>query len=227
MPAKADIPGQSSGIRPSFLAPDSDELIPTRQSLLSRLRDWNDQASWKDFFDTYWRLIYGVARQAGLAEAEAQDVVQETILSVAKTMPQFHYDPAIGSFKGWLRQVTHRRIGDQLRKKQYQDHGRRLPRERPMGTTTAEQLPDGSGAGLEQAWEVEWQRNLTQAALARVRGRADPHQYQMFYLHLVKEIPASDVAHRLGVKTAEVYFAKYKISALMREEVRRLERQML
>jgi len=35
-----------------------DELIPTRQSLLGRLKDWEDQASWREFFDTYWRLIY-------------------------------------------------------------------------------------------------------------------------------------------------------------------------
>ena len=58
---------------------DPDEFIPTRASLLSRLKDWEDQTSWREFFDTYGRLIYGVARKAGLADAEAQDAVQETL----------------------------------------------------------------------------------------------------------------------------------------------------
>ncbi len=31
-----------------------DDLIPTRWTLLSRLRDWDDQASWRQFFDTYY-----------------------------------------------------------------------------------------------------------------------------------------------------------------------------
>ncbi len=56
---------------------DTNEFIPTRDSLLSRLKDWNDRDSWKEFFETYWKLIYRTALQAGLNEAEAQDVVQE------------------------------------------------------------------------------------------------------------------------------------------------------
>jgi len=54
--------------------------------LLSRLKDWRDDASWQEFFDTYWRLIYGVARKAGLSDAEAQDIVQETVFSVVRVL---------------------------------------------------------------------------------------------------------------------------------------------
>ena len=94
----------------------ANEFIPTRRSLLSRLKNWNDQASWQDFFDTYWKLIYSVARQSGLHDAEAQDVLQEVLLAVAKKMPAFKYDPAIGSFKSWLLLITRRRITDNMRK---------------------------------------------------------------------------------------------------------------
>src|SRR2546428_7095250 len=92
------------------------EIIPTRQSLLNRLKNWDDKTSWKDFFDTYWSLIYGVARKAGLNDSEAQDVVQETIISVARKIPEFTYDPAVCSFKTWLMKMTHWRIIDQFRK---------------------------------------------------------------------------------------------------------------
>src|SRR6266851_5235672 len=95
-----------------------DELLPTRASLLNRLKDWQDQSSWQEFFDTYWKLIYGVARKAGLTDVEAQDVVQETMASVAKHIPTFKYDPAIGSFKAWLLNMTRWRIIAQFRKRQ-------------------------------------------------------------------------------------------------------------
>src|SRR5215472_1766187 len=98
-----------------FAAIDRDSL-PTRSTLLSRLRDLGDDASWRAFFDTYWRLIYNVARKAGLAEADAQDVVQETVIAVARRIPEFRYDPAKGSFKQWLLLITRRRIHDHLRR---------------------------------------------------------------------------------------------------------------
>src|SRR6266404_3336509 len=90
---------------------------PTRQSLLSRLKNWDDRESWRDFFETYWRLIYGLAVKSGLTPSEAEDVVQETLLAVAKEMPDFKYDPARGSFKGWLLEVTRRRIANQVRRR--------------------------------------------------------------------------------------------------------------
>ena len=76
--------------------------IPTRHSLLNRLKDWRDQTSWQDFFDTYWRLIYNVAAKAGLTDTEAEEVVQETVITVAKKISEFKADPARGSFSAWL-----------------------------------------------------------------------------------------------------------------------------
>jgi RNA polymerase sigma-70 factor (ECF subfamily) len=92
--------------------------IATRHSLLARLKDWGDQASWQDFFDTYWQLIYNVAIKAGLTDAEAQEVVQETVIAVARKIPEFKTDPAHGSFSAWLMHLTRWRIADQFRKRQ-------------------------------------------------------------------------------------------------------------
>src|SRR5215472_6203923 len=101
-----------------FMTRNPDELIRTRATLLLRLKNWQDQASWEQFFDTYWRLIYRFARKAELTDQEAQDVVQETMFAVAKHIPTFTYDPARGSFKGWLLNMARWRLIDQLRKRQ-------------------------------------------------------------------------------------------------------------
>src|SRR5271169_5801506 len=95
----------------------ADDSIPTRHSLLRRMKNSGDQASWQDFFSTYWKLIYGVAVKAGLSDAEAQDVVQETIMTVARKIKEFETNPDRGSFKSWLMQITRWRIADQFRRR--------------------------------------------------------------------------------------------------------------
>ncbi len=209
------------------MATDSDNTTPTRRSLLVRLKNWDDGASWKDFFDTYWELIYGLARQAGLSDAEAQDVVQETVIAVARKMPDFQYDPALGSFKAWLRQLTRWRIGDQLRKKGYQSQGHWLPREHVLKSDVLAQQPVEDEFDLERVWDEEWEKALMEAALKKVRRHAGLQQYQMFYLHVFKRLPAREVARCLEVKLHEVYYAKYKLAAQMKKEIKALKEKLV
>jgi RNA polymerase sigma factor (sigma-70 family) len=206
---------------------NSTDVLATRQSLLSRMRNLDDEASWKRFFDTYWRLLYNVARHAGLTENEAQDTVQETVIAVARKIPEFQYDPAIGSFRGWLMRITYHKIAHVHSKKRYQREGKQVPREESLSTSLLETLPDLDGKNLEEAWNQEWERHLLETALDKVRRKVSPMQYQMFDMHVFKEMPARTVAQRLGVKMTEVYLAKYKIWALIKRETKALERQMV
>lgn len=200
-----------------------DEFIPTRQSLLSRLKDWEDRQGWKEFFDTYWKLIYSVALKAGLTESEAEEAVQETLVSVARQMPTFRYDKS-GSFKAWLMRITQRRIADQYRKRPPWDGRADDPTEESPRTPTAERIP-AEEIDLDPVWEEEWHRNLMDAAMRRVKARVTPRQYQMFDLYVVKEWPVGEVARTLNVSAAKVYLAKHRVSRLVREELRRLEEE--
>src|SRR2546428_608386 len=133
-----------------FAAMPSDESIPTRASLLERLKDLGDQASWNEFYQTYRELIYSVTRKAGLNETEAEDVVQNTVISVAKKMPGFTYDPATDSFKGWLLTVTRWRILDQLQRRKGSQSlsrpaGSAATKEEGTHTATIERIADPAG----------------------------------------------------------------------------------
>jgi RNA polymerase sigma-70 factor (ECF subfamily) len=196
-----------------------DEFIPTRESLLSRLRDWDDQESWREFFDTYGRFIYGIARKAGLGDAEAQDVVQETLVAVARQMPGFKYNPALGSFKSWLRQITRRRIVDQIRRRPLEERGSR----NGMSADMLDQLADPAGTGFDALWEEEWQRHLLQTALQRVKRLSHPRQFQMFDLYVTQQWPMKSVTETLGVSAAQVYMAKMRVSRMLKAEIRRLQ----
>jgi RNA polymerase sigma-70 factor (ECF subfamily) len=201
---------------------DMGESNPTRESLLGRLRDWQDQESWQVFFDTYWRLIYSTALKAGLNDAEAQDVVQETILSVCKTMPGFEYDPAKGSFKVWLLNVTCWRIKAQLRLRG-PEAGRREPESpaptRTDRTATIERVADPAEPALDALWDAEWEKHLVAAAMERVKKRVAPRDFQVFDFYVIQKLPVSQVARALRVNLGQVYLAKHRINRLIRKEI--------
>jgi RNA polymerase sigma factor (sigma-70 family) len=203
--------------------PQLDELIPTRQSLLSRLKSFDDNESWYEFFQTYWKLIYGTATRSGLTPVESQEVVQETIISVAKNMPGFKYDRSKGSFKGWLLQTTKWRIQDQFRKRQREAAVMIPVKDGSDAGIGIDAIPDPGG--IDRVWDDEWQNNLLEAAVQRVKGKVKPKQYQIFDLYVLKKWPVSKVTVTLGVNIGQVYMARHRVTALIKKEVKALEEQ--
>lgn len=203
-----------------------DELMPTRASLINRLRNWQDQSSWNEFFRVYWKLIYGVARKAGLSDDEAQDVVQETLISVAKHMPTFQYDPAIGSFKSWLLNMTRWKIIAQFRKRSPQVPRREDASGSTTRTGTTDRVADPASEAVDAAWEAEWETNLLHAAIENVKRRLDPQRYQIFDFYVNKEWAPAKVAESFGVSVDQVYQVKHRVTELIKAEVRRLEKEM-
>src|SRR5262245_59365796 len=185
---------------------NDDASIATRASLLERLRDVEDQASWQRFFDTYWRLIHGVALKAGLTETEAQDVLQETVISVAKHLPGFRYNPKVCSFKTWMLRLTRWRIIDQLRKRLPLDQHINISDDDDATATAAlSQLTGGKAPDLEAIWNEEWEKAALNVAIERVKQRVSPDTFQMFDLYVQRHMSVSEVARLLGTNVAKVY----------------------
>jgi RNA polymerase sigma-70 factor (ECF subfamily) len=202
---------------------DVKDYIPTRRSLLSRLKDWNDQESWKSFFDTYWMLIYRSALRSGLSEAEAEDVVQETVISVSKTLATFQHNGQKGAFKAWLLRVTGWRIVDQMRRRRSEYPPVILEPKATQGTSEIDLVPDPVGHQLEASWDEEWERNLMDVAIERVKRLVEAKQYQIWDLHVIKEWPAGKVAETLHIPIGQVYMAKHRITPLIKKEIALLQ----
>jgi RNA polymerase sigma factor (sigma-70 family) len=205
-----------------------DEFIPTRATLIDRLKNWQDQASWQDFFDTYWKLIYGLARKFGLNDEDAQDVVQETLVSVAESMPNFKYDPKLGSFKSWLRTLIRWRISDHIRKRgQATTVPIHIESDGGDDAFSLKELPDKSVQTMDQFYEQEWQKNVLDAAVAKVKRKLDPQKYQIFDFYVNREWPPEKVAAAFNITVDQVYLAKHRITELIKSEAKRLESEML
>jgi RNA polymerase sigma factor (sigma-70 family) len=202
------------------MATDAD-TIPTQPSLLIRLKDLDDQGSWQQFFETYWRLIFNLARKAGFNESEAEDIVQETFVRVARHIPEFQYDPNLGSFKSWLLQITRTRIYDALRRKHAKIDTTFVPREVRLETGLSESRQNDHA--LEAIWDIEWKDHLLKVALDKLKAASDVRQFQIFHLHVIKGVKARLVARRLGARLHEVYVAKYKLSRRLKKELKKAE----
>lgn len=204
-----------------------EDSLPTRRSLVGRLRDLGDSESWRAFFETYWQLLYNVARKSGLADAEAQDVVQETVIAVARKMPGFHYDPAQGSFKRWLLVITRRRIHDHLRRVY-----RSLPNAKEPPSEVAQRVENlpadllSPDAAIEAAWEEEWRDNIYRAALARVRQKMNPKHFQVFDGCVLQGLPSAEVAQMLGLNAAQVYLARHRVIQAVKRAAAEVEEEL-
>ena len=84
--------------------------------------------------------------KAGVNDAEAQDVVQDTIIAVAKKIEDFKYDPEVDSFKGWLLYLTRKRIALHYRKRERARGGKPGGLEPLPAAAELERIPDPAGA---------------------------------------------------------------------------------
>ena len=210
---------------------DEDKVIlqayaKTRKSLIARLDNWEDQKTWDEFYQTYWRLIYAVAIRAGLRPEEAFDCVQETIFSIAKQSKKKLYDPEQGSFKTWLMNMTRWRINDQFRKRKKDTAiiGGEWDDERK--TAVIDRIEDPNGDVLSRLWDVEWKKNVADAALARVKAQVSPKQYQIFDFYVIRQWDPQKVQEKLNVSMAQVYLAKHRVGAVLKKELAKLENEM-
>ena len=199
----------------------------THKTLIERLRHLDDRKSWEQFYGTYSPMIFEFAFKGGLCEWEAEEVVQETIITVYKNMEQSTYYSGRGSFKAWLFSIVRCRMVDQIRKRPPDCCARpenyRRPSNKPTATVDGVIDPNG----LDKAWEDQWQETAMEKAVAHVKKRVNAKQFQIFDLHVLQAWPLKRVTSALSCSITQVYLAKHRVGKVLKSELERLEKQGL
>jgi RNA polymerase sigma-70 factor (ECF subfamily) len=186
--------------------------------LLTRIRDGRDVEAWREFVHIYGPVVYRFARNRGLQDADAADLMQDVLRSVARNAHRMEYDPARGTFRGWLYTVTRNKIYNFLSSQ----------RNRPRGTgdTDAHERLDATPSrdddGPDADWEKEYQRRLSARAMERVKHEFQLATWQAFWQTAVEGKAAAEVGAGLKMTPGAVYVAKSRVLARLREEVRKL-----
>ena len=207
------------------MATDEPSSIQTRPSLLNRLKSGDDE-SWQDFYRIYGKLVRDFAIQAGLTNTEADEVVQETAIAMARHLPEYRYDPKVCRFKTWLLNQTSWRIKDQFKKRKKETAQNNYTDRGNEETATINRVPDTAATDLDAVFESQWRKNLFDVAVDRVKTKFSLKQFQIFDLLVVREWPAATVAQSLGVSLANVYVTRHRISSAIKKETKRLETQL-
>lgn len=189
----------------------SRDSIPTRETLLYRIKDISDNGSWLEFYSIYESLILNCAKKHGLSNAEARDALQETMIAVAEKIKSFEYSREKGRFKGWLMTIARRKIADQFRK--------RLS----MQSLGREDIPFEGDTAFEGVWEAEWKNCVSAEAVERLKRSVSPHVCQIFLLCMQGRDP-KDVARILGISVPAVYLAKFKATRVLQKQLKQLRK---
>jgi RNA polymerase sigma-70 factor (ECF subfamily) len=184
-----------------------DDAVDTRASLLARLRDPADDASWRTFVDLYGPIIVGYCRRLGLQDADAADVAQDVLTGVVRSIRTFEYDRERGRFRDWLRTVVRNRVGRFLKNEADQPD---------WATPRLDGLPASAQDG---AWAEEFNTHVLRAALNRIRPHFEPTTWEAFCRAWQEQRPAATVAAELGLGVDAVYVAKSRVLKRLRAEV--------
>ena len=189
----------------------------TRPTLLLRLRPESParEVAWEEFHHCYAPMIAGFARKMGARAQDRDDIVQDVMTGLFSASGSFHYDPAKGRFRGFLKACTFRALR------------RRLGQDARFGGLPLDRV-DAQALEVEQLWNDVWEHERLRRAMREVRDRYQSHPdrartFRAFELFGLAEQPADRVAAELGMSVDSVHQAKSRISRALRDRVRELE----
>lgn len=188
----------------------------TRETLLKRLKSVDDDLAWEEFSFYYSRFIYSILVKSGVKQEDRDDLVQQVMLKVWKSLPNFDYDQKRGGFRNWLFIVSRNTAYNFLaRDKRY------------TSTEEIEQLPvDGAvSPEIEEVIEDEWKRYISSLAFENVSKSCSPLSMDIFASSAEGET-LGQIAKRLDMKENTVCRYKNRVKEKLIAEIKSL-REML
>lgn len=183
-------------------------MLTTSINLLERVRRPEDEAAWSRFVSLYIPMLTRWTRESGLEAQDGLDVVQDVLVTLVNQLPQFHYDPARGSFRGWIKTLTFRQIA-----------AHRGQRVIAGGVGTAIDPPAPPESSAE---EGEYRAFLVRRALELMKGDFEETTWRACWEHIVTGHSAIEVGRQLGLSEGAVHVAKCRVLRRLRDELQGL-----
>jgi RNA polymerase sigma-70 factor, ECF subfamily len=185
----------------------------TNESLILRVKDPADAASWSDFLSIYRPVVVRMACGRGLQHADSDDLAQQVFLSVAKAIEAWEPDSLQPPFRVWLSRITRNAIVNALT--------RRKP-DVPGGSSSVQemlwQLPDRSDETAQQLME-ESRSEAMRWATQEIRCEFTEVTWDMFWLTSIEGETVAEVARRQNKTPGAVYMARFKVMQRLKEKV--------
>ena len=188
-------------------------MTETSVSLLQLACDAPQSVAWTRLTEIYSPLLYANLARYEIQAADADDLVQEVLLTVSRELPRFVHSGRTGAFRNWLRTILVNRVRDHWRSRQY--------RAAAPGGTAWEQILDqltDESSEVSREWNREHDRLVMSRLLEQVRPRFEAKTWEAFRLQMFDGQRADAVAAELGMPLNSVYVARSRVLSLLRQE---------
>ncbi len=203
----------------------SNEDLVTRESLLLNLRDPGNDDAWDEFYYFYRGLIFGYARSRGCTETMAQDVLQETLVTLTEVLPDFRYDPARGHFRSLLWRIVSNHVADAFRRERKYVALHAAMSEPEIDRLLRANATADTDNPPRQAWDEQWNRQVLATALERVRKRVEPRTFDSFRMYVLEQRPVQEVCDALDLTPNVIYQQRHRLLASLQAETEKLRHQ--
>lgn len=191
------------------------EFPQTRPSLLEAVQKTKGNLNWREFFDRYAPAVYRVARLRGVPQSDADDIVQQVMMSIVTHIADFRYDRDRGRFRDWVRRITENKIISLKR------------RARPSTFLSDDAMQDqvDNETCVEALWEKEWRLQDLHYCVDQVAVEVSPRRMKAFRMYVLEGVPAAETARQLDMEVGYVYVTRNQILNLVRRRMQALDGQ--
>ena len=198
------------------------ENIPnaaTDPSLIAELKAGNSE-SWNRFYDTYSRIIVNFAQKHGCDTMQAEDVLQETVMALLRTIPNFDFNPAKGKFRSLLFKITESKVIDAFRRNK-----RNIPAEDPEVFAKYQGLENNINSPSSRLWDKTWENLILSEAIRMVKSKVQPLTFKCFEEAFMRGHKVKLIAEKLHISPNLVSQHKHKVYSLILKEAEILRTQ--
>jgi RNA polymerase sigma-70 factor (ECF subfamily) len=198
-----------------------DHSISTRVTLIKRVKEGKDEASWEEFIAVYKQYLYAVIRKMRITHHDAEEILQELFVKVWDRLNDFQYRPGKGRFRYWLCRIAKNSVIDFLRTRRADlDRLSKIESGERENYLNRIMVPE-----IEVVAEKEWRNFIANKALESVSRNFRKKEVSCFKL-FVTGLSVAEIAEKLDLAENSVYIYKARVQELVRKEVRRLEDEL-
>ncbi|MFO0897743.1 MAG: sigma-70 family RNA polymerase sigma factor [Pirellulales bacterium] len=184
----------------------------TSTNFLRALRS-KDDAAWERILARACWHVFAVAGAAGLSPEDAEDVIQDVLLTASKSLPSFEPNGRRGAFRAWLNTIVRRRLADKCRE-------RRACLDLATGSADANRLL-AKLAGHSSDQDLPSRTMISEEVLTKVRSTCAPETWEAFTRQVYEGWSAERVANELSITLNQAYLAKSRIIRRLRDAIDR------
>ena len=189
----------------------------TRESLIAQIRDPEDQDAWNQFVGIYRPIVQRLAIRRGLQPANAQDLAQQVLISVAGSIGRYQTSSSPVRFRHWIRRVARNAIINALT---------RQPADVAAGGSDVLNLLDEVPQPDQLTADMiafEYRRELYLRAAEMVQVDVANDTWVAFEMTVFDGVSVEAASGELGKSVGSIHAARSRVMKRLRDAVRTLE----